>query len=205
MTKGTENQDKKVRMQELYYSFLERLHRYMKQRGLSYHGFGIKAGFASGGLWRIFKEQKSFGVEKLLMILDAYRDMNPEWVLFGEGPMILNDAAHENWLKETELGKLSKLELIQRIIALTHQNEGLTMALELMGRNLHYSPLETVYKAQLMGIDLKGMEPPAPSTKAAAPTMEFDDTNSRMGSVTGGRRRKKSASSTSPPSSAPDV
>jgi len=141
MTPASHHQNRKARMQELYASFLERLQRYMQQRGLSYHAFGQQAGFASGGMWRIFKEQKSFGMEKLLLLLDAYRDLNPEWLLFGEGPMILNDAQHEDWLKETELGQLSKLELIQRIIALSNQNQGLTTAFELMGRNLHYGTL----------------------------------------------------------------
>lgn len=57
-------------------------------KGLSLHRFGEMASFASGGLSRAIKENRTFSVDKLMKIYEAFPELNPIWLQFGKGLMI---------------------------------------------------------------------------------------------------------------------
>jgi len=81
----------KEKNEGLYLPFLDRLDTYIRLSPYSVTKFGDMTGFSKGGLWRAINEKSSFGVEKLLRILDFSPELNPDWLLFNRGEM-KNDA-----------------------------------------------------------------------------------------------------------------
>jgi len=65
----------------------EKILYYLKYKGISKNKFYLKTGLSVGFL----DSGNSLGVDKLRIIYDNYHDLNLEWIITGEGPMIKNE------------------------------------------------------------------------------------------------------------------
>ena len=122
-----------------------RIAEFIDFKGLSLHKFGEMASFASGGLSRAIKEHRTFSVEKLMKIYEAFPELNPIWLQFGRGDMIAEgfqltaapgkvkvyekrrlpiDTAEEDRLTLAEAEKRIR-ELEKQVIVLEAKNETL--------------------------------------------------------------------------------
>lgn len=70
-------------------SVKERIDKYLVSKGISNNAFEVSIG-ASKSYW---KNTKNISAEILTKIIRVYSDLSVEWVLFGEGEMIVNDEA----------------------------------------------------------------------------------------------------------------
>ena len=70
----------------------DRIQQYIDYKGISNSKFEIEVGL-SNGYWRKTKSISSSVVEKILRI---YSELNPLWVLTGEGSMLKNTSASSN-------------------------------------------------------------------------------------------------------------
>ena len=66
---------------------IERIKTIIDYKDISTRQFCIKVGIANG----FFDKVKDVGTEKLLKILNAFPEINPLWLLMGEGSMLKND------------------------------------------------------------------------------------------------------------------
>lgn len=69
----------------------EKLQRYLEYKGLSKNSFYTKTGLSIGFL----DSGKSFGLDKLKLIVDNYPDLNLDWMIFGEGEMLVDSSAEK--------------------------------------------------------------------------------------------------------------
>ena len=96
----------------------ERLGKYIEYKDISYYAFENSIGAGRGSISKAVKEGKSIGSYTLENILTAYEDLNPMWLLTGEGDMIRDDrpiSELENIDKSENLNGFSKLEIINYI------------------------------------------------------------------------------------------
>ena len=70
-------------------NFINRLKIYINHTGLSNNRFAEKAGFSGSQLSHMISSQKNFGYDKLIKILNSFPELNSEWLLRGEGSMLL--------------------------------------------------------------------------------------------------------------------
>ena len=70
----------------------ERLGQYIEHKKLSYYAFENSIKASRGSISKSVKESKSIGSTVLENILSVYIDLNPTWLLTGNGPMLLNDS-----------------------------------------------------------------------------------------------------------------
>ena len=73
----------------------ERLGLYLEKKGISFYAIenSLKAG--RGTISKAVKERKSIGSNLLENILSLYSDLNPSWLLTGEGHMLRNESSFE--------------------------------------------------------------------------------------------------------------
>ena len=69
----------------------EKLQQYLEFKGLSKNSFYKKTGFSIGFL----DSGRSFGLDKLEVIVDNYPDLNPDWLIYDRGGMIKNNDVQE--------------------------------------------------------------------------------------------------------------
>lgn len=78
---------------------LKRIKEYIDFKGISNKAFEISVGFSNGAFASQLKNNKTIGVDKLENILKTYKELNPNWVLLGEGEMLKiskNDSSNSN-------------------------------------------------------------------------------------------------------------
>lgn len=71
----------------------ERLKKYIEAKEISYYAFENSIDASRGSISKAVKEGKSIGSNVLEKILLMYADLNPGWLLTGEGNMFLNKDA----------------------------------------------------------------------------------------------------------------
>lgn len=71
----------------------ERLGQYIDKKGISYYAFENSIGASRGAISKAVKENKSIGSSTLEQIITVYSDLNPAWLLTGQGEMFLSDEA----------------------------------------------------------------------------------------------------------------
>lgn len=81
----------------------EKILKYLEYKGVKPAEFYRTCKFSNGFL----DSGKSFGTDKLTIILDNYRDINLRWLLYDEGEMLLTDThivnePHSNYGKEVK-------------------------------------------------------------------------------------------------------
>lgn len=71
----------------------ERVGQYIETKGISYYAFENSLGASRGSISKAVKDGKSIGSNMLEKILLLYTDLNPAWLLTGEGDMLNGDDA----------------------------------------------------------------------------------------------------------------
>lgn len=74
---------------------LERIKKYIDNKGLSIRAFEASVGFSNGAFASQLKNNRTIGVDRLENILRVYEDLNVEWLLTGRGDMLRNNIAVE--------------------------------------------------------------------------------------------------------------
>lgn len=69
----------------------ERLGMYLEKKGISFYAVENALNAGRGSISKAVKEGKSIGSNTLENILNMYSDLNPSWLLTGEGTMLKND------------------------------------------------------------------------------------------------------------------
>ncbi len=69
----------------------ERIGEYMAKKGISYYAFENSIGASRGSISKAVKEGKSIGSQVLENITTIYTDLNPTWLLTGQGDVFLNN------------------------------------------------------------------------------------------------------------------
>ncbi|OIQ15603.1 MAG: peptidase S24 [Flavobacterium sp. MedPE-SWcel] len=72
----------------------ERVGLYMKAKNISYYAFENSLGASRGSISKAVKDGKSIGSNMLEKILAKYTDLNPAWLLTGDGDMLIDG---DNW------------------------------------------------------------------------------------------------------------
>lgn len=79
---------------------IDRVTRYIYEKGESDYSFSIKAGLSVGQLSNIRKKGTDLSMESVKRILSTFPDINREWLIFGDGDMLLShkgkDAPNNN-------------------------------------------------------------------------------------------------------------
>jgi phage repressor protein C with HTH and peptisase S24 domain len=69
----------------------ERVGQYIEKKGISYYAFENSLGASRGSISKAVKEGKSIGSNVLETIMSIYSDINPNWLLTGQGDMFIGD------------------------------------------------------------------------------------------------------------------
>lgn len=97
---------------------LNRIKQYIDYKGLTISSFEREVGMSNGSFASQLKNNKTIGVDKLENILSIFPDINIEWLLTGNGPMLKkNERTTIGEPDEPYGSKGSKDELYERIIA----------------------------------------------------------------------------------------
>lgn len=68
----------------------ERVGQYIERKKISYYAFENSLGASRGSISKAVKEGKSIGSNVLENIMNHYKDINPNWLLTGQGEMLVN-------------------------------------------------------------------------------------------------------------------
>lgn len=101
-------------MGELGTKVKERLLSFIKYKGMSNLAFEKQCGLSNGYL-RNFKG--NLGSDKLANILSAFPELSREWLLYGEGSMLLGEQEPETPAPEQTTPNNSLIDYLQRKIA----------------------------------------------------------------------------------------
>ncbi|WP_447635509.1 S24 family peptidase [Flavobacterium microcysteis] len=69
----------------------ERVGEYMAKKGISYYAFENSIGASRGSISKAVKDRKSIGSQVLENILSVYTDLNPVWLLTGQGNVFVDN------------------------------------------------------------------------------------------------------------------
>ena len=75
---------------------LERLKEYIDFKGLTIASFERSIGMGNATFGKSLKNHRAIGTDKLENILSVYPDISPQWLLSGEGEMIITDNSHSH-------------------------------------------------------------------------------------------------------------
>lgn len=78
----------------------ERVGQYLEKKGISYYAFENSLGASRGSISKAVKEGKSIGSNVLETIMNTYPDINPNWLLTGQGEMFV---ANEDFLVNRQM------------------------------------------------------------------------------------------------------
>ncbi len=99
---------------------LNRLREYIDFKGLKVSSVEKATGFSNGALASQLRNNKTIGVDKLENILNTYPDVNPTWLLTGQGEMLKSENNlpitknnHESKVPTTSAKKIPYFEDIQ--------------------------------------------------------------------------------------------
>lgn len=68
----------------------ERLEKVIEWAGMSTHAFAMKIGMKrSENLYRIMRNKENVSIKLAMLILDTYPQINRNWLIYGEGDMIM--------------------------------------------------------------------------------------------------------------------
>lgn len=121
---------------------IERILQLIEYKGISKRKFYVKTGLSNGFL----DKQKDLGVNKVVNILHSYPEINPVWLLTGDGEMLKKNQGNStqtiknrngiisqvtNNSRDTSVERSDSLELLQnKVEHLTKENEQLKKSLE---------------------------------------------------------------------------
>ena len=85
----------------------ERTLEFIKYKGISVKEFEIRCGLSNG---YVSSMRKGFGTDKLSNVLSAFPELNREWLLYGEGEMLLTSASPPPPDSDTRLVPIGSLD-----------------------------------------------------------------------------------------------
>ncbi len=83
---------------------LERLKQYIDYKGISISAFEKSIGMSNASFGKSLKNHGTIGANKLETILSVYSDLNPVWLLTGEGKMLKDNIGH------TQIGDVNTID-----------------------------------------------------------------------------------------------
>lgn len=75
---------------------IHRIKKYIDSKGIKVSVLEREVGMSNGSFASQLKHNKTIGVDKLENILSKYTDVNPEWLLTGNGNMLKVESAHDD-------------------------------------------------------------------------------------------------------------
>lgn len=124
---------------------IKRLKHFIDHKNISISAFEKSIGMSNASFRKSLQNNTAIGTDKLEKILNNYTEINPEWLLTGEGPMIKNGQSTHNeitnnkkttYLTENQ-SSLLEYELLKylkekdkRLEALIHENASLKIKIE---------------------------------------------------------------------------
>jgi hypothetical protein len=78
---------------------IDRLEKYMSFKQLNNNNVTVEAGLSNGLLGNARKKRAGLHSDNIEKILHAYKDLNPAWLLLGEGEMLKNKYETNNKLE----------------------------------------------------------------------------------------------------------
>lgn len=72
---------------------MERLKQYIDHKGITVAAFEKSIGMSNASFGKCLKKGGAIGTDKLENILQVYPDLSPDWLLSGNGPMLLTRPA----------------------------------------------------------------------------------------------------------------
>ncbi len=79
---------------------LKRIKQYLDYKGIAVSAFEKSIGMSNASFGKSLKTGGTIGADKIKVILTKYKDINPDWLIFGRGEMIKVDL--ENYLNIVE-------------------------------------------------------------------------------------------------------
>ena len=83
---------------------LERLKQYIDYKGISISAFEKSIGMSNASFGKSLKNHGTIGANKLETILNVYSDLNPVWLLTGQGQMLKDNIGH------TQIGDVNTID-----------------------------------------------------------------------------------------------
>lgn len=87
---------------------LKRIKEYIDSKGINIHAFEKSVNISNGAFASQLKKNKTIGVDKLENILKIYSDLNPDWVLTGNGDMLKQLTAQHSDVNSSTLFMMQK-------------------------------------------------------------------------------------------------
>lgn len=97
---------------------VSRIKQYIDYKGLSVRKFEETTGFSNGAFASQFKNKKTIGVDKVENILQVYDDINPIWLLTGEGEMLKKSIGSDK-----ELNTISNVVNVPKVVTVDSTNK----------------------------------------------------------------------------------
>ncbi|MEQ8581245.1 MAG: S24 family peptidase [Marinoscillum sp.] len=69
---------------------IDRIAKYLDEKGISVRSFEMAIGASNGAIGRAIKDNKDIQSKWISIIIEKYSDLNPVWLLKGEGEMIID-------------------------------------------------------------------------------------------------------------------
>ncbi len=106
---------------------IERLQQYIEYRGLSMNSFDSSIGTGNGYIGKQIKKKGSIGSDILEKIFSSYPELNPTWLLTGNGSMLLEEnnttTGTFNTKEKAAFEKILDGLSIDKIITYIHEHE----------------------------------------------------------------------------------
>jgi hypothetical protein len=105
---------------------IERIYKYIDYKNIKAVPFEKKIGLSNGYLGKQLKRNADLGESILTKIIENCPEINPEWLLTGEGEMLKEKTTTaENLKNENNMNSLETLELLKENNALLKENNEL--------------------------------------------------------------------------------
>lgn len=113
---------------------IERLEQFINFRGLSLYAFDSSIGVGNGYMGKQIKKKGSIGSDILELIFSQYPELNPTWLLTGNGSMLLEKtgfpvpgkplgSSKKRLKQEAAFTKMLDRLPVEYIVAYIHENE----------------------------------------------------------------------------------
>lgn len=119
----------------------ERVGRYIEAKGISYYAFENSLGSSRGSISKAVKDGKSLGSNVLEKIMATYPDLNPVWLLTGQGDMLVEGAEDNDAIKTYRLKTDTSIEAQQIPL---YDLEAVAGLVPLFGNNKALQPVDHI-------------------------------------------------------------